>query len=223
MALRPKSVVFAPTDGVLTVLAPLDRKASGVDWSDPKAYGVVASCPFASSQLRYSDVMVYGATESAAIRKVRAQVPPSVDSSSRVAIGGSVYEVSKVDRSGRLSWLYLSELVKSGTASLYGDLPEYDSHGLPVQLHGGGFHTGGASAPYQLLKLGLSDGAPYLGMTIRVSAGDFFEASERAGGTVRCVATYETRQRFAVKDVVVDGAWATVSCEVGEANVDVYE
>ena len=219
MALRAKSVVFVPTDGVLSVLSRGDRwREVGSDWSAPATYDAVATCPFASAQMRYVDVMAMGEAASTVTRKVRAQVPASVDSSTCVAIGGSVYEVAKVDRSGRLSWLYLTELVRSGEVFLCADVVAYDGRGLPSAQ---GTRRVGKDVPYQLLKLsvGASD-APYIGATIRVKVADYVAAAAESGGSVTRAVTDRPKAIMSVKPVAVDGEWATVACEVGEVEAN---
>lgn len=215
MALRAKPAVFAPTDGVLSVLSRGDRwREVGSDWSAPATYDVVATCPFASAQMRYVDAMAMGEAASSVTRKVRAQVPTSVDSSACVAIGGSVYEVAKVDRSGRLSWLYLTELVRSGEVFLCSDVVAYDKRGLPSARE---TRRAGRSVQYQLLKLSLAgEAAPYIGATIRVKVADYVAAAAESGGSVTRAVTDRPKAIMSVKSVAVDGEWATVACEVGE-------
>lgn len=204
MALKRKSAIFAPTDGVLSVLRRGKAwQARGADWSSPTAYDTVATVPFASSQLRYVDAALLSTGDSDISRKVRAQLPAGVTTSDYVGIGGVVYDLTKLDASGRLSWLYLSEVSKDGTAWMVSSKVTYDDLGV---ASGERVFT---ECAYRLGKLSnaMAD-SMRASMTISVRSIDY--------GGEREVAVGSKDNKFAVKTVSTDGEWATLELQQGE-------
>lgn len=204
MALRKRSTVFAPTDGVLSILRRgAAWQARGADWSSPTAYDAIATVPFASSQLRYADAALLATGDSDISRKVRAQLPAGVTTSDYVGIGGVVYDITKLDESGRLSWLYLSEVASDGTAWMVSSKVTYDELGV---ASGERVYVG---CSYRLGKLSnaVAD-SMRPSMTISVRSIDY--------GGEREVAVGSKDNRFAVKSVSTDGEWATLDLQQGE-------
>lgn len=205
MALKAKASVFAPTDGVLSVLRRGDAwRVRGADWSSPGSYELVATAPFASSQLRQVDAATLGDSASGVTRKVRVQLPPGVSTTDCVAIGGAVFDVTRLDRDGRISWLYLSELSSDGTLDLITGGVSYDALGLPVRS------PSGVTVRYRVASWGRSSGdAPMPSASVRVRALDWHGERElRIGG-----------EAYAVTGATGDGEWVTLACSRGVAQL----
>lgn len=205
MALRSKPSVFAPTDGVLSVLRRGDAwRVRGADWSSPGTYELVATAPFASSQLRHVDAVMLGDSASDLTRKVRAQLPPGVSTTDCVAIDGAVYDVTRLDHDGRLTWLYLTELASDGALDLLSGGVTYDDLGLPERS------PVKTTVRYQVAVWGRTDGdGPMPYASVRVRAVDWGgEREVRMGGDT-----------YAVTGAVGDGGWVTLACAKGGAQV----
>ena len=205
MALKAKAQVFAATSGVLSVLRRGDAwRGRGADWSSPGSYELVATVPFATSQLRQVDAAALGDAASGISRKVRAQLPPGVSTTDCVAIGGAVYDVTRLDREGRLSWLYLTELASDGTLDLLPGGVSYDTLGLPARS------PTAVTVRYRAASWGRSTGdAPMPSASVRVRALDWDGERElRVGG-----------ETYAVTGAEGDGEWVTLACARGVAQL----
>ena len=168
------------------------------------AYELAATVPFATSQLRQADVAALGDAASGISRKVRAQLPAGVSTTDCVAIGGAVYDVTRLDREGRLSWLYLTELASDGTLDLLPGGVSYDGLGLPQRS------PTAVTVRYRAASWGRSTGdAPMPSASVRVRALDWDGERElRVGG-----------EAYAVTGAEGDGEWVTLACSRGGAQL----
>lgn len=125
--LRRKSVVFAPTDGVVALCRETDeRLAAGFDWSTNAGLEPLCSLPYQSMELRQQDVELAETEGAQWTRKLRVRACPQLSTCLTVEVGGVPHELSRVDMDGRLAYLYLTELVADGTAELIETIEEYD-------------------------------------------------------------------------------------------------
>lgn len=206
MALRTKSEVFAATDGILGIVSRGDAWAiRGAKWDSAGVYEVGYTAPFASSQLRYSDSVMLGDDVSNVTRKVRARIPPDVDTDSFAAIGGKVYDLTRIDRDGRLAWLYLSEVKAEGQCSLLGYTVTYDDLGLATRT--------ATETPvwYKTATYGsTTDEPPMPSVTIQIRNVDYAgEREVRVGST-----------KYAIQSTTGDGQWLSLTCAEGGAQVE---
>lgn len=128
--LRRKRAVFAPTDGVLSVMDELAwRRERGVDFSDVAGLVERFRLDFRSSRLRTEDYELAGADGVQLTRKVTCRRAPGVDAGTVVAIAGYAYDVERVDLSARTMTLLLSELRTDGRALLLATTSTRDARG----------------------------------------------------------------------------------------------
>lgn len=135
--LKRKAELFAPTDGVLYVMADGGgRSERGVDFSG--ARGLVEDYPLAFRRVRVSqrDVELAEADGSELTAKVECRLPPSISTGSDVLMDGSVFDLTRIERRGRTCWLWLSELACDGTCTLVSRDVTYDSSGIPHKRDG---------------------------------------------------------------------------------------
>lgn len=119
--LRRKREVFAPTDGVLSVMTEAPRRSDrGIDFSGTDGLLVRFGLDFRQSRLRTEDVELAEAEGVLVTRKVVTRRAPGVDAGVTCAIGGRAYDVTRVDLAAKTMTLWLSELSTDGTCVLHG-------------------------------------------------------------------------------------------------------
>lgn len=108
-------------DGVLTVYRDTPaRHAKGIDPASTVGLVQVCALCFSDASVRQEDIE---RAESAGVRitrKARVRNVPGLSSDMHAAIGGVLYEVVRIDRSGALAYLHLDEVLSDGTAELDG-------------------------------------------------------------------------------------------------------
>lgn len=128
--LRRKREVFAPTDGVLSVMAETaGRDARGIDFSTTDGLAVAFGLDFRSTRLRTEDMEMAEADGVQVTRKVVCRRAPGVDAGAIVAIGGRVYDVTRADMAARNMTLHLSEVTTDGTCTLHATTATRDARG----------------------------------------------------------------------------------------------
>lgn len=206
MALRSKSVVFAPTDGVLALCRETDaRRERGLDWTGDTGLETVCELPYRKSQVRSQDVSVLGDDAQSLTLKVCVRRPPGLATTDVVVVDGRAYDLTRSDEDGRLAWLYLSQLTSAGTCELIATKTTYDDLGLPrstetrTMVHVRTVSRGTAAADSGALG------------TLSVTIRDCDWAGERAvamGG-----------RRHTVTKATGDGEWVRLACSEEVADV----
>ena len=120
--LRRKREVFAPADGPLILMAETARsQARGVDFSTTEGLDPRLRLDFRSMRLRSQDVELAAATGSELTRRVQVRDAPGIATEQLALVQGTVYEVTRVDRSQRTAYLWLAEVACDGTCELLSD------------------------------------------------------------------------------------------------------
>lgn len=206
--LRRKREVFAPTDGVLSVMDALPaRMARGVDFTGTTGLACRHVLDFRSSRLRTDDLDLAESMGVQVTRKVVTRRAPNLDAGATVAIDGRAYDVTRVDLSAKNATLWLSELTSDGTCVLRATKVTRDARGeaakanTPTTVYvrkarmGGETHT----------KAGGQSVWPTVELTIRACDWD----GERS-------VTYRSTT-YTVTSTKGDGEWLVLSCEEGAA------
>lgn len=207
--LRRKRAVFAPTDGVLSVMEELEsRHDRGLDFSGTEGLAERFRLDFRSSRLRTEDLELAGRDAVRLTRKVTCRRCPGVDAGAVVVIGGAVFDVTRVDLAQRTMSLALAEVVTDGTATLLATTSRRDGLGessrseepTTVWVR----RTASGSESRDSARI---DGTwPTLELTIR--ACDF-------DGETRVV---RDGREFGIVRTSSAGAWLTLECEGGVAH-----
>lgn len=131
MTLKHKRVVFAPTDGALYLCKRSDGWYNrGIKWTDAVGLDVVYTLPFRKMSVRAVDAQLLGEDAEQLSLKVSVQLPQKVSTNLTVTIDGKNYDITKADESGRLTYLYLTELVSVGQCDLVSVKTTYDKVGI---------------------------------------------------------------------------------------------
>lgn len=131
MALKHKRVVFAPTDGALYLCKRSDEWYSrGIKWTDATGLDAIHTLPFRKMSVRAVDAQLLGEDAEQLSLKVAVQHPPKITTDLTVMIDGKNYDITKADESGRLTYLYLTELVSAGQCDLISVKTTYDEVGI---------------------------------------------------------------------------------------------
>lgn len=205
MALRRKSEVFAPTDGVLALCRETPaRRARGLDWTGDAGLETVCELPYRRSQVRSQDVDVLGEAAQALTLKVCVRRPPGLSTTDVVVVDGHAYDLTRADEDGRLAWLYLSQLTSACACELIATKTVYDELGLPkstetctMVLARTVAHGTAAADPGALGTLSV---------TVRACDWDDERAVVMAG------------RRHTVTRVTGDGEWVRLDCSEGVAD-----
>lgn len=149
--LRRKAEVFAPTDGVLYVSSASETLRRGADFSDASLYPVAFSLAYRRVRISARDVELAEATGSEITAKVETRNVAALSPDTDITLGGSVYELTRVENRGRTCWLWLSEVACDGTCELLSETYEFDAVGIPRR-------TSSTPAPVCVRKAALSAG-----------------------------------------------------------------
>ena len=207
--LRRKRAVFAPTDGVLSVMDELAwRRDRGVDFSDVAGLIERFKLDFRSSRLRTEDLELAGRDGIQLTRKVTCRRAPGVDAGTVVAIAGFAYDVERVDLSARTMTLLLSELQTDGKALLLSTTSTRDARGETTRSkEGTEVWVRKSARGTEARESAHVDGTwPTEEITIRACDYDGETRVRRRG---REFSVVRTRGR---------GTWVTLECEGGVAN-----
>lgn len=204
--LRRKREVFAPTDGILSVMDPTPARMNrGVDFSGTTGLEERHTLDFRSSRLRTEDIELAESDGVQVTRKVVTRRAPDVDAGTIVAIDGETYDVTRVDVTARNMTLWLSQLTTDGTCSLVATTSTRDERGeattadVPTEVYVRSARMGGERHS----KAGAQSVWPTVELTIR--ACDW--AGERS-------VTFR-RVTYAVTATANDGEWLRLTCEEG--------
>lgn len=198
--LRRKAEVFAPTDGVLYVgTDSAERQSRGANYSDPGLVNTLFPLAFRRMRISSRDVELADATGSEVTAKVEVRRAFALTTEEDVAMGGKVYEITRVEDRGRTCWLWLSEIACDGTCDLLAEEYEYDAVGIP-HLSG---RQDGTTVHVRRVSPGLSrvttQGVDGLGptMRLRIRASDYQgEQRVRRAGVTYTVASAEGHGRW---------------------------
>ena len=127
-----KRGLFAPTDGVLSILSPDVEPERGEDFSDPYGYAPLFMLCVRRMRVSSRDVELADSTGSEISAKVELRSAPLLEPDSDVLWDGTVYEVTRVESRGRTSWVWLSEVACDGTCGLVRTSTARDRHGIPA-------------------------------------------------------------------------------------------
>lgn len=204
--LRRKREVFAPTDGVLTVMTETSaRAARGVDFSGTTGLVARFGLDFRSSRLRTEDLALAEAEGVQVTRKVVTRRAPGVDAGTTVAIDGRAHDVTRVDLAAKTMTLWLSELTCDGTCVLTATKATRDARGeatraaTPTTVYVRRARLGGET----VTKAGSRVVWPTAEITIRACDWGGERKVTYRGVTYR------------VTGVRGDGEWLSLSCEEG--------
>ena len=205
--LRRKREVFAPTDGVLHVMAETpERQQRGIDFSTCAGLARGMRLDFRSTRLRTSDLALAESEGVAVTRKVVCRRPPAgLDAHDVVAIGDEVYEVTRTDATPKLATLFLDRLTCDGTCLLKGTSTSRNARGEATRTEGGTevYVRHARMGDRATSKTGVAAPWPTLALTLR--ACDW--AGERQ---------VEYRSlTYAVTASKGDGQWVELTCEQG--------
>lgn len=204
--LRRKREVFAPTDGIVCVMAETaERQTRGIDFSSTAGLAQTFPLSFRQSRLRTEDMDLAVAEGVRVTRKVVTRRAPNVDAGTVVAIDGSVYDVTRVDLYPQNMTLWLSELTTDGTCVLHGTTVTRDERGeatrvdAPTTVYVRSAPMGGESGT----QAGAQSVWPSTELTIRTVDWDQERSVTYRGVTYKVVA------------IRGDGEWLTLRCEEG--------
>ena len=196
--LKRKTEVFAPTDGVLYVgTDSIERELRGADFSDPRLINTLFPLAYRRVRISSRDVELADSTGSEVTAKVEVRHAPELTADDDVAMGGKVYEVTRVEDRGRTCWLWLSEIATDGTCELLATTYEYDSVGIPHK-------TSTEPTPVYVRKLSqglkrttFAMDALGVTMTLRLRTSDYQgEQQVRRNGITYTVASAESHGRW---------------------------
>lgn len=132
MALKAKRVVFAPTDGVLWLCkAAGARLNQGCEWDTDEGLEKLYELPYKLSRMRSVDADALGTDIESVTQKVKVRAPRDIATTDCACIGTKVFDLTKIDASGRFAWLYLAEIKRVGTCDLIATKTVYDDLGVP--------------------------------------------------------------------------------------------
>ena len=204
--LRRKREVFAPTDGVLSVMSETgDRANRGIDFSGTDGLASRFGLAYRQSRLRTEDMELAEADGVQVTRKVVTRRAPGVDAGTTCAIGGRAYDVTRVDLAAKTMTLWLSELTTDGTCVLHATSVTRDGRGemtqetVPTEVYVRTARMGG--------ERGSSGGAQSVWPTVLLTLRACDWRGERSV-TYRGV-TYK------VESTRGDGAWVELTCAEG--------
>lgn len=196
--LKRKAEVFAPTDGVLYVdTDSTERELRGADFSDSRLINTLFPLAYRRVRISSRDVELAESTGSEVTAKVEVRHAFALTADDDVAMGGKVYEVTRVEDRGHTCWLWLSEIATDGTCDLITTIYKYDSVGVPRK-------TGTSPTPVWVRRVSpalrrTSNGVDALGpmLTLRLRSSDYDgEQQLRRGGITYTVASVESHGRW---------------------------
>lgn len=204
--LRRKREVFAPTDGIMSVMdATPARAARGVDFSGTTGLEERHTLDFRSSRLRTDDLELAESDGVQVTRKVVTRRAPDVDAGTMVAIDGDAYDVTRVDLAPHNMTLWLSQLTCDGTCVLHATKVTRDARGesktqdTPTEVYVRRARMGGDSHS----KAGAQSVWPTAELTIRACDWDGERSVTFRGVT------------YAITATASDGEWLRLTCEEG--------
>lgn len=204
---KRKREVFAPTDGVLRVMAETPaRLERGVDFSGTDGLEELVRLDFRSTRLRTEDLAL---AESEGVRVTRKVVcrlpPPGVDAARTVAIGGDAYEVTRTDQTTKHLTLFLDQLTCDGTCELLDTTSSTDARGevrrTPTEAEA--YVRRARMGDRATSKTGVSAPWPTLALTLRACDWRGERQVRYKGST------------YAVTASKGDGEWVELTCEQG--------
>ena len=131
--LRRKSEVFAPTDGVLSVMDESEgRSARGIDFSTADGLSVRHTLAYRRMRLSARDVELSESSGVEVSAKVEVRKAPGLAPDTDVCAGGKVWDLTRVEGRGSTCWLWLAEIATDGTCTLLPPTIQRDSHGIPL-------------------------------------------------------------------------------------------
>lgn len=204
--LRRKREVFAPTDGVLSVMSPTsERMERGVDFSGTDGLEALFGLDFRSSRLRSEDLDLAESEGVQVTRKVVTRRAPGIDAGTTIAIDGDAYDVTRVDVAARNMTLWLSQLTSDGTCALHATRATRDERGearsedVPTEVYVRRARMGGERHS----KAGAQSVWPTVELTIRACDWEGERSVTFRGVT------------YAVTATDGDGEWLRLTCEEG--------
>ena len=204
--LRRKREVFAPTDGIISVMRETERRRErGVDFSGTDGLKPRFSLAYRQSRLRTEDMELAQADGVQVTRKVITRRAPDVDAGTICAVDGTAYDVTRVDFAAQNMTLWLSELTCDGTCDLHAtkvtrdERGEADTADSDTTVYVRRARMGGETHS----KAGAQSVWPTVELTLR--AVDW--CGERS-------VTYHG-VTYKVASTKGDGEWITLSCEEG--------
>lgn len=206
--LRRKREVFAPTDGILTVMDETDaRRSRGVDFTGTSGLIARHVLDFRSSRLRTEDLDLADAIGVQVTRKVVTRRAPNVDAGTIVAIDGRVYDVTRADATAKNLTLWLAELTSDGTCVLHDTTATRDARGETVTV------TIDTTVYVRRARMGgemrTEAGARAVWPTVELTIRACDWAGERS-------VTYRD-VTYRVTSAKGDGEWLALTCEEGAA------
>ena len=198
--LPSSSVVFAPTDGVVSLCHhTASRDARGLDWTGSAGLTPYVTCPFKRGRLNSSDYKLQGSEGEGVTMKVTVRTPfgkPEVSTTDVALVDGRAYDITAIDASakGCTSYLYLTRLVDDGTCDLVARTTTYDEDGLAVPKETT------TTVHVKQAKATDSDGTPALDVIVRTC--------DWAGERV----LVRDGTRYRVSKASTDAEWTTLTC-----------
>lgn len=202
--LRRKREVFAPTDGVLSVMdATAARSVRGIDFSGTYGLDERHRLAFRSTRLRTQDVELAAADGVEVTRKLVCRRAPDVDAGTIVAIDGYAYDVTRVDLMAKTMTLTLSQLMCDGTCDLVRETTTRDARGesvtgeVPTTVYVRKARMGGTTDK----RAGVQTVWPTVSLTIRACDWEGERIVSFRGAS------------YAVRAAKGDGEWLVLECE----------
>lgn len=198
--LPSSSVVFAPTDGVVSLCRHGSaRDARGIDWTGADGLTPYVTCPFKRGRLNANDYALQGSEGEGVTMKVTIRTPfgrPEVSTTDVALVDGSAYDITAVDASakGCTSYVYLTRLVGDGTCDLVARTTTYDEDGLAKPSETS------TTVHVKQAKATDDDGTPALDVTVRTC--------DWAGERV----LVRNGTRYRVSKASTDAEWTTLTC-----------
>ena len=207
--LRRKREVFAPTDGWLALMEEdAARSERGIDFSGTKGLRQRLRLDYRSARLRSQDVELAEATGAELTRRVQVRDAPGLSTDLLALVGGTLYEVTRVDRASKTAHLWLAEIAVDGTCVLLDDTVTVDewavgrAQGAPATV----FVRRASPGAARESSLGADALQPTI--TVRLRACDYRGELALARGSVT----------YSVTSVAGHGRWVDLRCELREGN-----
>ncbi len=206
MALKHKRVVFAPTDGALYLCERSDEwQRRGIKWTDAIGLDVIYTLQFRKMSVRAVDAQLLGEDAEQISLKVAIQHPPKITTNLTVTIDGKNYDITKADESGRLTYLYLTELASVGQCDLISVKTTYDKVGIKKTTE-------------SRLKVWMR-GASHSISAVQHGALDALDVTLRAVDWQGERLLEVNGTRYRVQKAIGKGDWVTLQCSEGVADV----
>lgn len=117
--LKTKKEIFAPTDGVTWLYRDTPARAErGLDWRTTDGLELTCELSYKAMRLRTDDVEQAVSTGCALDLKLAVRAPEVIDASMTCRVGDRLLDIVRLEREGRITYLYLQEEVSDGVVEL---------------------------------------------------------------------------------------------------------